>query len=90
LPDRTASQQALACLLDCGVVWDLLQPDRSAQAGIVGKDGRDAAVVGLVELLEDQTDEQLRLRELPGAETMGVIRQGILADGQSCIRHLPW
>ena len=69
---------------------NLLQADCVAQAGCVGQDAHDAAVVRLEELLQNQTGEHLRLGEDLGAEAMTVGRQGILADleGNQC--DLPW
>ena len=67
-PTRSAAaQQALAGLVQGGEVGHTAQADGPTQVLAIVQQGSDAAVVGLEEGLEDQADEQLRLRVQLGA-----------------------
>lgn len=83
-------QKPTAGLLDRGEVRHAGQAQRAAEVGVVVQDGDDAAVIGLVELLEDEAGEQLRLRELVRTARMRIWPQRLSADSQRHLRHLPW
>lgn len=69
-----------------------LQLNRLALRGVVAKVSREAAVVGLQKLLQNQAGEQPVTRELLQAAAVGVSRQRLLGDlpirTQHCHRRL--
>jgi hypothetical protein len=67
-----------------------LEPDRLAQVRAVGQQLADAAIVLLLELLEDQAGKQLWLSELAGTVNVGIVAESFLAGSQRDHRHLPW
>ena len=66
----------------------------SADAGVaqitaIAQQGRQLAIVELQELFQHQAGEQLRLRELLGAESMAIIRQAQTARQMRDDEHSP-
>src|SRR5450432_3487460 len=69
---------------------NFLQADRCRQVWAVAQNLNDAAIVGLEELLEHQTREELVLSEIFAAETAGIGDQRFPRHRQCFQRDLPW
>jgi len=93
LAEVTHRQQAARGLVERGEVRDRLgagEPDRRAQLGRVAQQGRDAAVVLALVLLEDEAGEELMLGELPRAERARVGGEAGLGGRVGLLHHPPW
>jgi len=83
-------QQALVRLLQRDEVRDLLKPEASRYGRPFAEHGVYAAIVEIEEPLENETGEQLVLRELLGRVDMRILRQRLLHCIQRNQRHHPW
>lgn len=83
-------QQSSAGLVQRGVVRHRRQTDALRQLRAIDQPPPDATIVLLLEFLEHQAGEQLRLGELFGAVDVRVVAERFLAGSQRNHRHIPW
>src|SRR5579862_4488233 len=89
-PNVFELEQTYAGLLQRGEVRDESQAQRLTQRRPLEQELGDAAIVLLLELLEHQAGEELRLGELVWTGLVGIVAEGFLAGGQRDPRHRPW
>src|SRR5258708_25342852 len=90
LADALLLEQPAAGLLQRGVMRRRGQADCFTEFRAVEEQLADAAIVLLLELLEDEAGEELWLRELFGAVDVGIVAKSFLAGRQRDDRHIPW
>ena len=86
-PRRLAGQQVPAGLLQRREVRHAVEPEHFAQFRMIGQMRDDAPIVGLQEVLQHQTGEQLMLRELLRTVGMRVEWQHALSRDERRPRH---
>lgn len=88
--DRSIPQQRAFFLLECGEVGNFLQADLLAKCGTIVQNLADAAIIGLEELAQNQTREELRECEILAAEAVPVFRKRPSSGFQRHRSHPPW